>query len=181
LANQTDITELIDRVALRDRAAFDTLYAATSAKLLGVLLRILRDRSEAEDALQDVYIRIWHRADRFRSGGGSAMSWLIAIARNHAIDKLRARKPVAEDIDVASAIAGSDPTPEAAAVAGSERAALEACLEELEANKADAVKAAYMEGFSYAELAERNAVPLNTMRTWLRRSLQKLKACLENG
>jgi RNA polymerase sigma-70 factor (ECF subfamily) len=100
-----EISELIARTALRDRAAFRTLYERTNAKLFGVSLRILRDRSEAEEALQEVYVKIWQRADRYQAGGYSPISWLVAIARNHALDILRARKPVSDDIDVALDIA----------------------------------------------------------------------------
>src|SRR6185312_6720492 len=96
-----EIADLIARCALRDRQAFSDLYQRTSAKLFGVSLRILRDRAEAEEALQEVYVKIWQRADRYAAGGYSPISWLVAIARNHALDKLRARKPVADDIDVA--------------------------------------------------------------------------------
>lgn len=176
-----DISALIDRVALGDRAAFDALYAASSAKLFGVVLRILKDRAEAEDALQEVYVRVWQKAGRFRSGGASPWAWLFAIARNLAIDRLRRRKPVAAGIEDAAALADPGPSPEAASIAASEASRLEICLDQLDGAKADAVRAAYVEGYTYQELADRFAVPLNTMRTWLRRSLMKLKACLEDG
>ncbi len=95
------ISELISRVSLRDRAAFDALYASTSTKLFGVCLRVLGNRTEAEDALQDIYVKIWNKADRFAVADTSPMSWLVAIARNHCIDVLRARKPVAAELDQA--------------------------------------------------------------------------------
>jgi RNA polymerase sigma-70 factor (ECF subfamily) len=174
-----DISELIGRVALADRRAFRTLYDRTSAKLFGVVLRILGNRAEAEEALQEVYVRIWQRADRYRPGGASPISWLAAIARNHAIDLVRTRRPVNEDIDAAVELADAAPSPEASAVATGENARLANCLGQLDAEKADAVKSAYMEGYSYAELAARHAIPLNTMRTWLRRSLMQLRECLE--
>jgi len=173
-----DIADLIARTALRDRAAFRDLYQRTSAKLFGVTLRILRDRAEAEEALQEVYVKIWQRADRYAAGGYSPISWLVAVARNHALDVLRARRPVAEDIDVAMEIADLSPDPEEAAVGAGERARIDACLGELEGDKAEAVRGAYLDGFSYDELAARHNVPLNTMRTWLRRSLLKLRECL---
>jgi RNA polymerase sigma-70 factor (ECF subfamily) len=172
------IAELIVRTALRDRAAFRDLYSRTSAKLFGVTLRILRDRSEAEEALQEVYVKIWQRADRYVAGAYSPISWLVAVARNHCLDILRARKPVNDDIEAALDIADAAPDPEQAAVAGGERARIEGCLGELDADKADAVRGAYLDGYSYDELAERYRVPLNTMRTWLRRSLLKLRECL---
>jgi RNA polymerase sigma-70 factor (ECF subfamily) len=173
-----DIVELIGRCALRDRAAFKLLYGRTSAKLFGVLLRILKDRAEAEEALQEVYVRIWQRADRYVPGAFSPISWLVAVARNHALDRIRARKPQAEDIEMAFDIADAGPNPEQSAVQNSERQRIDRCLGELEPDRADAVRGAYLDGFSYDELATRYSVPLNTMRTWLRRSLLKLRECL---
>jgi RNA polymerase sigma-70 factor (ECF subfamily) len=173
-----EISELIARTALSDRAAFRSLYQLTSAKLFGVTLRILKDRSEAEEALQEVYVKIWRRADRYVAEGFSPISWLVAIARNHALDVLRARKPVSDDIDVALGVADAGPDPEQAALNTAERSRIETCLGELEADRADAVRGAYLDGFSYEELAARYKVPLNTMRTWLRRSLLKLRECL---
>jgi RNA polymerase sigma-70 factor (ECF subfamily) len=174
-----DISKLIVRVALSDRQAFDLLYKHTSAQLFGVVLRILKDRADAEDAIQEVYVRIWQRADRYAVSQSSALSWLIAIARNHAIDRLRSRKAAPATIDAAVEVADAGPSPEAQAVASAERARIERCLERLDAARADAVRGAYLEGYAYQELADRFAVPLNTMRTWLRRSLIALRECLE--
>ncbi|WP_396120250.1 sigma-70 family RNA polymerase sigma factor [Devosia aquimaris] len=173
-----DIAELISRCALRDRAAFRLLYERTSAKLFGVTLRILRDRSEAEEAVQEVYVKIWQRADRYVAGTTSPISWLVAVARNHSLDVLRARRPPSDDIDEAIDIADSGPSPERATQDNQQRGQIENCLGTLEPDRADAVRGAYLDGYSYEELASRYAVPLNTMRTWLRRSLIKLKDCL---
>lgn len=174
-----DIEALIARVALRDRSAFAELYRKTSPKLFAVCLRILIDRAEAEEALQEVYVKIWQRADRFAIGRAGGMTWLSAIARNHAIDVIRARKPVARDIDDAIAVADPSRNPEEAALAASEGRRIEDCLQELPEDRAQAVLKAYVEGLSYEELARHYGVPLNTMRTWLRRSLIKLRECLE--
>jgi RNA polymerase sigma-70 factor (ECF subfamily) len=173
-----EIADLIARCALRDRKAFRDLYGRTSAKLYGVTLRILKDRAEAEEALQEVYVKIWQRADRYVPGGFSPISWLVAVARNHALDVLRARKPRSDDIDLALDVADAGPDPEQAAANRGERARIDDCLGQLDADKADAVRGAYLDGFSYEELATRHEVPLNTMRTWLRRSLMKLRECL---
>lgn len=174
------ISDLILRVALRDRTAFDKLYAATSAKLFGTCLRVLKDRTEAEEVVQEAFIRIWLKADRFAVTAQSPMSWLIAVARHLAIDRLRARREAVTCLgDAAMEIRDPAPGPEARAVAAGEWRQLEGCLEELEADRADAVRAAYLEGDSYADLAARHDVPLNTMRTWLRRSLMRLKECLQ--
>ncbi|MDB5562617.1 MAG: sigma-70 family polymerase sigma factor [Hyphomicrobiales bacterium] len=163
---------------MRDRTAFRTLYERTSAKLFGVTLRILKDRSEAEEALQEIYVKIWQRADRYVAGNYSPISWLVAVARNHCLDMLRARRPVSDDIDVALEVADLAPDPEQAALNSNERSRIDHCLAELDDDKADAIRGAYLDGYSYDELAERYGVPLNTMRTWLRRSLLKLRECL---
>lgn len=177
-AASPDIADLIARTALGDRGAFRTLYTRTSAKLFGVALRILKDRAEAEEALQDIYVKIWQRADRYQAGQYSPISWLVAVARNHCLDRLRVRRPVADGIDAALDIADAGPDPEQAAAGTEERGRIEDCLGRLEADRADAVRGAYLDGYSYDELARRHGVPLNTMRTWLRRSLMKLRECL---
>ncbi len=173
------LEELLAQTALGRRAAFDRLYERTCAKLFGVALRLLKDRAEAEDALQEIYVRIWNRADSYAVTGASPMSWLIAIARNHAIDRLRARKPAHEGPEAADHLPDPAPSPEQRAIASGESQRLARCLGRLEADRAQAVRGAYLEGYSYSELAARHAVPLNTMRTWLRRSLIKLRECLE--
>jgi len=178
MASQADLEQLIAQVALQDRAAFRALFSATSAKLFGVCLRVLNDRAEAEDALQEIYVKVWHRAARYSVTGHSPMTWLITVARNHAIDRLRARKGRVETLDPEMPLADPAPGPEARAVAAGEAARIAACLEELEDTRAAAVRGAYFEGASYADLAARFEVPLNTMRTWLRRSLLSLKDCL---
>jgi RNA polymerase sigma-70 factor (ECF subfamily) len=172
------IADLIAKCAAADRAAFRTLYRDSSAKLMGVLLRILKERAEAEDALQEVYTRVWLRAGRYDPAKGRGMTWLIAIARNLAIDRLRAR-PGAQSDDGLDAVADSTPRAETRLVARGEARRMADCFATLDPERADAVKGAYLDGLSYTDLAARHAVPLNTMRTWLRRSLLKLKECLE--
>jgi RNA polymerase sigma-70 factor, ECF subfamily len=173
-----EIADLITRCSLRDRRAFRTLYDRTSGKLFGVVLRILRDRAEAEEAIQEVYVKIWQRADRFSAGQYSPISWLVAVARNHALDIVRARRPASQDIDEALDIADDGPSPEMLTSAREDGARIDICMAQLEPDRAEAVKGAYLDGYSYEELAQRHAVPINTMRTWLRRSLIKLRECL---
>ena len=174
----SDIEDMILRVGLGDRTAFSLLYDATSAKLFGICLRVLNNRAEAEDALQDVFVKIWQNADRYRANGYSPMTWLITVARNLAIDRLRARKTLIWDIDDVAELADTGPTPESTAIQASERTRIEGCLDELDQVHARAVRGAYLEGDTYQDLADRAGVPINTMRTWLRRSLLKLKDCL---
>lgn len=179
MAELTDIETYIERCALGDREAFSALYSATSAKLFGVCLRVLGNASEAEDALQDVFVKIWRNAGRYQVNGLSPMTWLITIARNLSIDRLRARKRVqGAGLEEAEDLPSGAIGPEALAIASSEREMIVACMNELDADKADAVRRAYLEGETYNELAGRYDVPLNTIRTWLRRSLIKLKECL---
>jgi RNA polymerase sigma-70 factor (ECF subfamily) len=173
-----ELNVLMSRVSLRDRAAYSRLYVLTSPKLFGLLFRMLKNRQEAEDALQEVFIKIWQRADRFLPEEGRPQTWLAAIARNHAIDVIRARKPEASVIDEAFDLASDAPNPESQAINKSEGGRIERCMQGLESDRADAVKRAYVEGLSYQELADLYKVPVNTMRTWLRRSLLKLRECL---
>ncbi len=179
MAQPKDIEDLISRVALGDRAAFSSLYDQTSAKLFGVALRVLNNRANAEDVLQETYMKIWRYADRYMSNGMSPMTWLITIARNTAIDRLRATREGADVEALADRLEARGPTPEQSAIAAGEAARIVACLDQLETDKSQAVRGAYLQGLSYAELAERFNVPLNTMRTWLRRSLISLKECMQ--
>jgi RNA polymerase sigma-70 factor (ECF subfamily) len=174
-----EVETLISRVAMRDQKAFAALYRRTSPKLYAVCLRILRDRTDAEEVLQEVYVKIWQRAERFLASEGPAMPWLTTIARNQSIDAIRARKPVADEIDSAYDLADTEPGPEEQAIVKGEGRRIDRCMEELEAGRAQAVRSAYVEGLSYQELAEQYSVPLNTMRTWLRRSLIRLRECLD--
>jgi RNA polymerase sigma-70 factor, ECF subfamily len=173
------IADLLTRIAAQDRAAFQNIYNATSAKLMGVLLRILGNRAESEDALQEVYTRVWLRAGRFDATKGRGMTWLIAMARNLAIDRLRARREVTADEGAAEALVDRSPNAEGQAIALGEARRVADCFATLEPDRAEAVRRAYLDGQSYQELADRYAVPLNTMRTWLRRSLLRLRECLD--
>ena len=173
------VADLLSRVAAQDRAAFGDLYAATSAKLMGVFLRMSGDRAEAEDALQEIFTRVWLRAGRYDATRGRGMTWLIALSRNLAIDRLRARPETVADAGEAEAIVDTTPSAERRMIAAGEAGRITDCLDALEPAKADAVRGAYLSGLSYADLAQRHAVPLNTMRTWLRRSLLSLKECLD--
>ncbi len=178
MATRAQIEDLIARTALRDREAFAALYDATQATLFGICLRVLKDRTDAEDALQDVYVRIWQKAGTYAVTGHSPMTWLITLARNQAIDRLRARKPAATEAAAPERVPDTQPGPEAAAVMASEARRIALCMDELPPDRADAVRGAYLDGETYQTLAARHGVPLNTMRTWLRRSLAKLRECL---
>lgn len=168
------------RIAAGERAALRQLYEATSAKLFGVCLRILPNREESEDVLQEVYLTIWRRAGRFEPGRASVMTWISTIARNRAIDRLRARGPLAyaEPVDELEI---EDPAPAAEALlqASQDRSALTRCLDELDARTAQVIRTAFFEGVTYEALAAQTNTPLGTVKSWIRRGLLKLRGCLE--
>ena len=169
------------RVAGGDRAALRLVYDATAAKLFGVCLRILKDRGEAEDVLQEVYLNVWRKAASFDEARASPITWLVAIARNRAIDRVRAAAASMLGAPIEEASAVSDPAPLATETieAAQENRRLYACLEELETRQQAAIRAAFVDGLTYEELAARSDVPLGTMKSWIRRGLAKLRACLE--
>lgn len=189
MAGRNDDTELsspelaaaLERVAGGDRQALELVYRETSAKLLGVCLRILHDRNESEDVLQDVYITVWRRAEAFDPARGGAVAWLCTIARNRAIDRLRARRPAEtpRGVDMLE-LADEAPSPLFSLQATEEEAKLYACLDALEGPAKAAIRTAFLEGVTYEALALRMNTPLGTVKSWVRRGLQKLRSCMES-
>lgn len=177
---QEALAEALRRVAHRDVTALREVYDQTSAKLFGVCLRILGEPSEAEDVLQEVYSTVWRRAETFDSGRASAVTWLAAIARNRSIDRLRARPTMRPaPIEAVLDLADETPSAEMRLQDAQETRRLYGCLDELEEPHRNAVRGAFLDGFTYEALAQRADVPLGTMKSWIRRSLLKLRACLE--
>ncbi|WP_092430171.1 sigma-70 family RNA polymerase sigma factor [Alloyangia pacifica] len=165
---------------MADRAAFARLYERTSAKLFGVCLRVLQDRAQAEEALQDTYVKVWNNAGKYRVNGYSPMTWLITLARNSAVDRRR-RSDVGravQPLELDDRLADPAPGPAQQAEARDDAQALALCMDELPPDRAEMVRRAYLEGATYAELATATGVKLNTVRTWLRRSLISLRECL---
>ncbi|MEL6375171.1 MAG: sigma-70 family RNA polymerase sigma factor [Pseudomonadota bacterium] len=169
------------RLAAGDSAALEEIYTATRVKLFGICYRILGDRKEAEDALQDVYVNLWQRADRYDPERASPISWLATFARNRAIDRLRTGKVRAGAVAVEEAAPLPDEAPLAdALLVDAERSAhIHSCLQTLDENAQTYIRAAFFDGRTYAQLAETADVPLGTMKSWIRRGLMKLRACLE--
>ena len=160
-----DLAALIAATAQGDRAAFAELYRRTSAKLHGVILRICRRPDLAAELLQESYLKIWRNAGRFDPDRASAIAWMAAIARNGAIDAVRLQ---AERVSAASA--GLD---------RAESLTLRACLEGLKTDDRRMVLLGYLYGLSREELGQRFAMPVNTVKTRLRRALAALKGCLD--
>ncbi|MEE4201399.1 sigma-70 family RNA polymerase sigma factor [Erythrobacter sp.] len=169
------------RLAAGDSAALEEIYEATRVKLFGICLRILGDRKEAEDALQDVYINLWQRADRYDPDRASPISWLATFARNRAVDRLRTGKVRggAVPVDEAAPLPDEAPLADALLVDAERNAQIHACLKTIDERTASHIRSAFFDGLTYAQLAERADVPLGTMKSWIRRGLKKLRACLE--
>lgn len=175
------LVEALVATGAEDRAAFATLYRLTSAKLFGICLRICGEKGAAEDVLSDVYLTVWRRAGAYEPGRASPISWLATIARNRAIDWRRSagRRP-AVGLDQAPDVADEDPSAEQRLIRGEESQRLHLCLDELDDKQRGAIRSAFFGGLTYAELAERDGVPLGTMKSWVRRGLIRLKDCLRD-
>lgn len=178
---QDETGDLLLATARGDGAAFEQLYRNTSSRLFGVCLRIVPQRAEAEDVLQEVFTNVWRKATQFDPLRASGMTWLTMMARNRAIDHIRAGRASRQSVPIEHAedLVETAPDAQGAAEAMMEGHRLDVCLGELEAPRRRLVRTAFFEGCTYEELAERSGTPLGTVKSWIRRSLAKLKACLE--
>ncbi len=170
---------LLREIAGGDRGAFKLLYQRTSAKLYGICLRLTGNEAEAQEVLQEVFLTVWRKADRFDAGKAGAITWLSVLARNRAIDRIRQRRSEVDDADAAAKI--PDEAPSAFDVVGQaqDSVRLSECLNELEERARTAIRSAFFEGSTYPQLAAQAGVPLPTMKSWIRRGLQRLRGCLE--
>jgi len=179
---KAELESLLRAVADADRDAFRRLYELTAPKLFGTVLRIVRVRATAEEILQDVYLRIWQNAGTFAPELAPARAWMNSIARNRAIDVLRQKgsaptSSLDDGTDWFERLA-EDRDREADMI---DKASLRHCLGTIDAQARDCVLLAYYEGFSREELAQRYGRPVNTIKTWLHRSLAALRACLDGA
>lgn len=176
-----ELDALLRDVATGSRNAFETLYRSTSSRLFGICLRVLGDRAEAEDVVQEVYTTIWHKAHQFDAERASAMAWLSMIARNRAIDRLRAApaRGTLAPMEWADDVPDAGATPLQSAMSDDDRARLEACMRQLDARRQSLIRAAFFEGSTYEELAQRISSPLGSVKSWIRRGLLQLRGCLE--
>lgn len=169
----------LGRVAAGDRRALEDVYRRTSAKLFAICLRILPERVEAEEALQDAYVSVWRNAASYDPERANPLTWLAAIARNRAIDRQRARGGrTMLSIEAAGQLSDPGADPAAWLEVREDEARVAACLGELRPDEADLIRRAFFEGLSYPTLAERSSQPLGTVKSRIRRALLKLRACL---
>jgi RNA polymerase sigma-70 factor (ECF subfamily) len=181
-ANSLDaeLARLIASCAARDRHALRQLYDLMAPQMLASMVRILRRRALAEEALQDVFVSIWQRAAQFDGARGPARIWLMAIARHRAIDVLRSeRMELYREADVDelphTAMEGSQDW----SSAGRSAAALERCFQELSGEQRRGIELAFVNGYSHADIARVTGEPLGTIKSWIRRGLASLRQCLE--
>jgi RNA polymerase sigma-70 factor, ECF subfamily len=179
MLTQAELVWLLAAVAKGDRAAFERLYGATRAKLYGVLLRILGRPELADEVMQETYLKVWQMAGKFDPTVASPITWLVAIARNRAIDIVRKKADVSvEDAPEALGVAAETPPPLARREMTEELRRLLTCLGKLDPEKQRIVLLAYYSGWSREQLANKLDIPVNTIKTWLRRSLLEIRECM---
>ncbi|MBX3610450.1 MAG: sigma-70 family RNA polymerase sigma factor [Hydrogenophaga sp.] len=184
--DREEVGQLLARVALRDAKAFEALYHQVASRLLAVAMRVTQERAMAEDVLQEVFTAIWHRTATAAPGQHRTLAWLCVVTRHRAIDLLRQRKP--EEPLHWRSDSGEEQTHDVAADGGSpldqllshaDDAQLTRCMGTLETEPRQALLLAFYEGLTHNEIAQRMARPLGTVKAWTRRSLMRLKGCME--
>ena len=180
------LAELLARTALSDQAAYAELYRLTASHLYGVALRILREPAAAEDVLQEAFVNVWHHAGSYSTAKAKPQTWLTSIVRNRCLDLLRRREPdtvtMTRDEDESEMeFETPGPTPIELLLASAEANSVRDCVERLEGGHKQAIALAFYQGLSHAELASHLRQPLGTVKSWVRRGLERLKACLENA
>jgi len=175
-----ELEQLIAACAARDSNALRRLYDAMAPHLLACMVRILKRRALAEEALQDVFVSVWQRAAQFEKRRGSPRSWLVSIARNRAIDVLRAEHAQLYQDDPVENLAGLSVENNADwASAGRSAAALENCFSQLSTEQRRGIELAFVNGYSHVDIARATGQPLGTIKSWIRRGLISLRECLE--
>jgi RNA polymerase sigma-70 factor (ECF subfamily) len=182
VADTDAITELMARCALRDQRAFAELYRHTAPKLYGVAIRILRRDDWAEEVLQESFVNIWNHIADYSVARSAPMTWMSAIVRNRALDWLRrpSLEHGDEDYDLLVAALPDDaPGPDLVLGNSRDALALAECLKQLSGNQRQTIMLAYAHGLSHGELARHLKEPLGTVKTWIRRGLDRLKGCMD--
>jgi RNA polymerase sigma-70 factor (ECF subfamily) len=184
LERNARLMQLLARTALADQRAFAELYRLASPHLYAVALRILRESAAAEEVLQESFVNVWHHAGSYVAGKSQPLTWLTSIVRNRCLDQLRRREVdtiTMDDEEHAMTIADEGPTPLELLLAGADAHAVKDCVERLEAGQQQAIALAFYHGLSHSELARHLAQPLGTVKSWVRRGLERLRICLDGA
>ena len=176
---QRELVVLLQSDATSDRSSLKTLYDRTSAKLYGICLRVLHDQEDAEDVLQSVYLTVWRKAVLFDPSKASVITWLAVLTRNRAVDRLRQTHRPPEALDALAEDADDHMSAVEVLEQAEDRTRLNHCLDELDERPRAMIRAAFLDGASYPDLAKREGVPLPTMKSWVRRALLRLRRCME--
>lgn len=179
---QDRLESLLSRCALRDERALEELYRTVATQLYGLLVRMLHSRSVAEEALQDVMVKVWERADQYVAYRGRAMAWLTSIARYRAIDLLRAqhRDAPLEEAPEAALVDESSTAANDSMASDKLQHNLSDCLARLNQEQQKCIALAYVDGYSHDQIARALDAPLGTVKSWVRRGLLSLKRCMES-
>ena len=178
------LVQLLERVAMADESALRELYEATSSKLYGVAVRVVTNREWAEDVLQEGFLNIWRIAGDYKSSLSPPMAWMALVVRSRGLDFLRRRASdradVMQELDevISDTVAGNSPNPLDTTLASEQAWALHQCLGKLENKQREVVSLAYLRDMSHTELSEQLKLPLGTVKTWTRRGLEQLRACM---
>ena len=175
-----ELNRLLAALDRGDRGALKDLYRRTSSKLYGICLRGTGDEAEAQDVLQDLFTTVWKKAGQFDPARASAITWLGVLTRNKAIDRLRRRREPSAQLDQISNLGSDEPSQLQVLEQSEDARRLRECLDELDERARTMIRAAFFDGATYPELAEREDVPLPTMKSWIRRGLQRLRGCMES-
>jgi RNA polymerase sigma-70 factor (ECF subfamily) len=179
-----ELNSLLARCALREEKALEILYTKTSSRLYALALGIVRERERAEEVLQDAFVKVWQNAERFRPDKSGAMTWISAIVRNRALDRLREvrsnpllRNEMLDDVTELPLLSEEQDPLDFTAMS-KDMQSLQNCLGTLEQEQKQAILMSYYHGYSHQELSARLTMPLGTVKGWIRRGLEKLRLCL---
>jgi RNA polymerase sigma-70 factor (ECF subfamily) len=182
LERNARLMELLARTALADQKAFAELYRLSAPHLYAVALRILREAAAAEEVLQESFVNVWHHAGSYVAARSQPLTWLTSIVRNRCLDQLRRREVdtvTMDDEEDGVKVAGEGPTPLEMLLSGADARAVRSCVEALDAGPKQAIALAFYQGLSHSELAQHLKQPLGTVKSWVRRGLERLRACLD--
>ena len=184
LERNARLMQLLARTAMKDQQAFAELYRIAAPHLFAVALRILREAAAAEEVLQESFVNVWHHAASYVAARSQPLTWLTSIVRNRCLDQLRRREVetvTMDDEEEGLTLAAPGPTPLELLLAGADALAVKDCVDALEPVQKQAIALAFFQGLSHSELAQHLRQPLGTVKSWVRRGLERLRSCLDRA